>query len=91
MLRAPTILTNGAPGSGIVKRAAASASANDFTPNFPLHLMAKDLGYAIEEALNVGRKLTDREFRAHGIFKEGDCQGLRRSGFFRGGQVAAAS
>ena len=37
-------------GSGLVQRAAARAFANDFTPNFPLHLMAKDLGYAIGEA-----------------------------------------
>ena len=42
------ILTHGAPGSGLVQRAAARAFANDFTPNFPLHLMAKDLGYAID-------------------------------------------
>ena len=48
--KALAILTHGAPGSGLVQRAAARAFANDFTPNFPLHLMAKDLGYAIDEA-----------------------------------------
>jgi 3-hydroxyisobutyrate dehydrogenase len=48
--KAEAILMSGAPGSGIIKRAAASAAANDFTPNFPLRLMAKDLGYAINEA-----------------------------------------
>ena len=52
--KAETILTNGAPGSGIVKRVVASAAANDFTPNFHLRLMAKDLGYAIEEAAQRG-------------------------------------
>ena len=52
--KAESILTNGAPGSGIVKRAVASAAANDFTPNFHLRLMAKDLGYAIDEAAQTG-------------------------------------
>jgi len=55
--KAEAILTSGAPGSGIVKRAAASAAANDFTPNFPLRLMAKDLGYAIDEASDRGLAL----------------------------------
>jgi 3-hydroxyisobutyrate dehydrogenase-like beta-hydroxyacid dehydrogenase len=31
-----------------------SMTANDFTPNFPLKLMAKDIGYAIKEAENCG-------------------------------------
>ena len=53
--KALAILTHGAPGSGLVQRAAARAFANDFTPNFPLHLMAKDLGYAIGEASLLGR------------------------------------
>lgn len=43
------ILTNGAPGSPLVKTLAARASAGDFTPNFVLRLMAKDLTYSIEE------------------------------------------
>lgn len=43
------ILTNGAPGSPLVKTLAARAAAGDFTPNFVLRLMAKDLSYAIEE------------------------------------------
>ena len=55
--KAETILTNGAPGSGIVKRVVASAAANDFTPNFHLRLMAKDLGYAIDEAAQRGIEL----------------------------------
>ena len=55
--KAEAILTSGAPGSGIVKRAAASAAANDFAPNFPLRLMAKDLSYAIDEASDRGLAL----------------------------------
>jgi 3-hydroxyisobutyrate dehydrogenase len=43
------ILTNGAPGSPLVKTLAARAAAGDFTPNFVLRLMAKDLTYSIEE------------------------------------------
>ena len=43
------VLTNGAPGSPIVKTVSARMAAPDFTPNFPLRLMAKDLGYAIQE------------------------------------------
>jgi 3-hydroxyisobutyrate dehydrogenase len=47
--KALTVLTNGAPGSPLVKTLAARASAGDFTPNFVLRLMAKDLAYAGEE------------------------------------------
>jgi 2-hydroxy-3-oxopropionate reductase len=42
-------LTGGAPGSGIVKRVADRVAANDYTPNFALRWMAKDLSYAIAE------------------------------------------
>lgn len=44
-----SVLTNGAPGSPLVKTLAARANAGDFTPNFVLRLMAKDLAYAFEE------------------------------------------
>ena len=47
--KALAILTNGAPGSPLVKTLAARAAAGDFTPNFVLRLMAKDLTYSIEE------------------------------------------
>ena len=43
------VLTSGAPGSPLVKAVAARMTAPDFTANFLLRLMAKDLGYAIEE------------------------------------------
>ena len=33
-------------------------TAHDYTPNFPLRLMAKDLGYALEEGGNHGVPLT---------------------------------
>ena len=48
--RALSILTSGAPGSGIVKRVAEKVTANEYTPNFILRWMAKDLAYALKEA-----------------------------------------
>jgi 3-hydroxyisobutyrate dehydrogenase len=45
-----SILAAGAPGSGIVKRVADRVATNDYTPNFPLRWMAKDLSYAVGEA-----------------------------------------
>jgi 3-hydroxyisobutyrate dehydrogenase len=72
--KALPILTHGAPGSGLVQRAAARAFANDFTPNFPLHLMAKDLGYAIGEASNLGHDLLTAS-SALTIFKEAIAKG----------------
>jgi 3-hydroxyisobutyrate dehydrogenase len=49
-LKALSILTAGAPGSGIVKRVADRVISGDFTPNFALRWMAKDLSYALGEA-----------------------------------------
>ncbi|HEX4486867.1 MAG TPA: NAD(P)-dependent oxidoreductase [Terriglobales bacterium] len=51
-----SILSNGAPGSPLVKRVAAIEASGDFTPNFTLRLMAKDLGYASGEAERHGIK-----------------------------------
>jgi 3-hydroxyisobutyrate dehydrogenase len=53
---AAKILTEGAPGSGIVRRIAAQLTAND-DPNFILRLMAKDLAYAVNEASAQGMQL----------------------------------
>jgi len=44
------ILANGAPGSPLFKGVSARMTAPDYTPNFLLRLMAKDLTYAIQEA-----------------------------------------
>jgi 3-hydroxyisobutyrate dehydrogenase len=55
--KAVSILANGAPGSPLVKRISATAASGDFTPNFILRLMAKDLGYAAAEADQNGLKL----------------------------------
>ena len=47
--RALEVLTNGAPGSPLVKAVSTRMTTPDFTPNFLLRLMAKDLNYAIQE------------------------------------------
>lgn len=43
------VLLSGAPGSPIAKLVTSRMIAGDFTPNFPLKLMAKDLAYASAE------------------------------------------
>lgn len=53
--KAISILADGVPGSPMVKRVVARIESGDFTPHFFMRLMAKDVGYAIEEA------------RAHGV------------------------
>ncbi len=55
--KAVSVLTNGAPGSPLIKIISARAAAADFTPNFELRWMAKDLGYAVEEAARSGLTL----------------------------------
>jgi 3-hydroxyisobutyrate dehydrogenase len=47
--KALAVLTNGAPGSPLVKTVAGRMTAPEDTPNFLLRLMAKDLHYAIQE------------------------------------------
>ncbi|HVS51979.1 MAG TPA: NAD(P)-dependent oxidoreductase [Opitutaceae bacterium] len=48
--RALDVMLSGAPGSPLVKTISARMTAADYTPNFFLRLLAKDLGYAIAEA-----------------------------------------
>lgn len=48
--RALSVLIDGAPGSPLVKLLSRRMKARDFSPNFPLKLMAKDLKYAIDAA-----------------------------------------
>jgi 3-hydroxyisobutyrate dehydrogenase len=57
MEKAQAVLTNGAPGSPLVKTISARAAANDTTVNFSLRLMAKDLRYAMEDARRIGLSL----------------------------------
>jgi 3-hydroxyisobutyrate dehydrogenase len=47
-------IVNGSPGSPVMKTLASRILADDFSPNFYLHLLAKDLGYAIGEGESRG-------------------------------------
>jgi len=51
------VLGNSALASPLIKRMLTSMESNDFTPNFPLKLMTKDIGYAIKEAEICGAPL----------------------------------
>jgi len=56
--RALEIIANGAPGSPLVKAVSDRMTRRDYAPNFLLRLMAKDLGYAIEEGNDLALELT---------------------------------
>ena len=51
------VLANGAPGSPLVKTVGARMMARDYTVNFFLRLMRKDVNYAAEEARRHGVEL----------------------------------
>ena len=72
--KAISILTGGAPGSGIVKRVAERVTSNEFTPAFALRWMAKDLTYAVEGASGVGVSLPLAS-SALGIFQQAIAAG----------------
>lgn len=69
-----SLLTAGAPGSGLIKRVAARVSTDDPSPNFLLRWMAKDLGYAIDTASQEGIKLQTAA-PALAIFKTAIAEG----------------
>ena len=73
--RALEVLTGGAPGSPLVKTVAGRMTAPDYTPNFHLQLMAKDLTYAIAEGQGLGLNLATAT-AALGEFKNGVAAGL---------------
>jgi 3-hydroxyisobutyrate dehydrogenase len=56
--KALEVLTNGAPGSPLVKAVSARMTTPDYTPNFLLRLMAKDLNYAGKEAAKLNVELS---------------------------------
>ena len=68
------VLTNGAPGSPLVKAVSARMTAREFTPHFLLRLMAKDLGYAIAEGDKLSLDLTTAR-TALGLFQQGVATG----------------
>jgi 3-hydroxyisobutyrate dehydrogenase len=56
--KALEILTQGAPGSPLFKTIATRMTTPDFTPNFLLRLMAKDLTYAVKEGAELSLPIT---------------------------------
>ena len=52
------ILSNGAPGSPLLKTLSARMTARDYTPHFHLALMRKDLEYSLKEAGERGVHLS---------------------------------
>jgi 3-hydroxyisobutyrate dehydrogenase len=56
--KALEILVNGAPGSPLVKVVSARMTTPDFTPNFMLKHLTKDLRYAVTEGAGHGVPLT---------------------------------
>jgi len=51
------VLTNGAPGSPLMKTLLTRIDAGDYAPNFRLSLMAKDLAYSLKEGARRGLSL----------------------------------
>jgi 3-hydroxyisobutyrate dehydrogenase len=72
--KAQEILLNGAPGSPMVKTIWARMTARDYTPNFMLRLMAKDLKYAIEEGRRLSLDLSTAA-AALSLFEKGMAAG----------------
>lgn len=66
--KALAVLTEGAPGSPLVRLIAGRMTAGDFEPNFRLRLMTKDLGYALREARETGLHLATAK-TAYGVFQ----------------------
>ena len=56
--KAVEVLANGAPGSPLVKALSTRMTTPDYTPNFRLTLMAKDLACAINESKKLSLDLT---------------------------------
>jgi 3-hydroxyisobutyrate dehydrogenase len=74
------VLSNSALASPLIKRIVTAMTADDFTPNFPLKLMAKDIGYAINEGEKCGLSL-QTAIPALEIFKQAVGQGLGEEDF----------
>jgi 3-hydroxyisobutyrate dehydrogenase len=72
--KAMQVLTNGAPGSPLIKTISARAMAGEFAPNFFLKLMAKDLSYAHVEGEKNGVELRTASAAAS-IFKDAIASG----------------
>jgi 3-hydroxyisobutyrate dehydrogenase len=70
-----SVLSNSALASPLIKRILTAMATDDFTPNFPLKLMTKDIGYAMHEGERCGRPLQTAA-SALEIFKRAVGEGL---------------
>jgi 3-hydroxyisobutyrate dehydrogenase len=73
--KALAVVTEGAPGSPLVKTMAKRMTTPDFTPNFALKLMMKDLRYAIGEAQSHSMSLATAA-AAVGVLSKANDSGL---------------
>lgn len=78
--KALSILTEGVPGSPMVKRVATRFTSGDFTPHFFLRLMTKDVAYAVEEAKTRGVELPTAE-AALSVFRQALANGYAEQDF----------
>ena len=76
--KALSILKNGAPGSPLLGAISGRMVNHDYTVNFLLKLMAKDLAYAQSEALGCGVRLKTSE-AATGHFEDAMAKGFGES------------
>jgi 3-hydroxyisobutyrate dehydrogenase len=74
------ILANGAPGSPLVNTVGPRMAGRDYTVNFGLALMDKDLRYAIEEAKRFGLDLRTAA-TARALFDDALAAGLGERDF----------
>lgn len=72
--KALNVLNNGAPGSPLLRTVSARMTNRDYTVNFFLELMAKDLKYADAEAAKSGVEL-EAARAACGLFQRAIDQG----------------
>jgi len=74
------VLGNSALASPLIKRILTAMTTEDYTPNFPLKLMSKDIGYAIKEAESSGSRLQTAA-PALSIFRQAIDLGLGEQDF----------
>jgi 3-hydroxyisobutyrate dehydrogenase len=70
-----SVLASSALASPLIKRMVTAMAADDFSPNFPLKLMTKDIAYAIKEGARCGLPLQTAA-PALEVFKGAVGQGL---------------
>lgn len=78
--QALTMLINGAPGSPLVKVMATRMTSRDYSVNFVLDLMKKDLTYAMAEAERHGILLNSAETAKH-LFEQASQAGYGKQDF----------